>query len=360
MAFLTSKPRGIWHSFLAILGSWVLVITGALLERGYHVTHMAMSSIDLKGTVTYYSRSLAAQEDERGVIMSDEEFSLFSPMSGDKNWLYSNQSSRVVTASHAVVSVETMTINGVETKIKTRSPRQLLPHKSTKIPTHQYVLEKVLERHNGVMPSPSTNIDRVYYINVEKNYERRFLMESWLNQTNLPFERAPGLAGQTDSCVDEKNGPHCIGISGLIRSNFNIMDNLNTEGITLVVEDDFVVRDMKKLILSTHLVPDDWDVLRWDCYGTQPPEFEWLSEFSFEVGPLNQTFCAPCAYCGGTHAVMWRGDGDSLKKLRDVWSQQPYNDIDCRLSDPSLKSYCINVGVGEFRAPRDNRSDIKK
>jgi len=53
----------------------------------------------------------------------------------------------------------------------------------------------------------------------------------------------------------------------------------NTTGLTLLVlEDDFVVTNMETLLASSvHLVPSDWDVIRWDCswHSTPPlPHFE--------------------------------------------------------------------------------------
>ena len=53
-----------------------------------------------------------------------------------------------------------------------------------------------------------------------------------------------------------------------------------------------------------------------------------------------------------------------LDKLRKIWSKQPYEDIDCRLSesytvkDYDLKSYCINVGASIFVHPENEKSDV--
>ena len=65
-------------------------------------------------------------------------------------------------------------------------------------------------------------------------------------------------------------------------------------------------------------------------------------------------------YCGGTHAVLWR-DGVSLEKLRAVYSEQPYNGIDCKLNTPDLKAYCINnLNIGRIYKIKGERSDIPK
>jgi hypothetical protein len=55
----------------------------------------------------------------------------------------------------------------------------------------------------------------------------------------------------------------------------------------------------------------------------------------------------------------------AVNKLRKIWGTQPHNGIDCLLGAPqfaelSLKTYCINVGVGEFHTPLSEKSDIIK
>jgi hypothetical protein len=147
-----------------------------------------------------------------------------------------------------------------------------------------------------------------------------------------------------------------------------ILERYNTTGYTLVVEDDFVIRDMNKLVKSVALVPDDWDVIRWDCWTPPHSSFQKFSwPYAFSTG-INPDTCPPgeCSYCGGNHVTLWNGNrrrgstDDSLEKLRKVWSQTPYNTVDCRLSDPSLKSYCINIGIGEFHKPLAEMTDIPK
>lgn len=146
----------------------------------------------------------------------------------------------------------------------------------------------------------------------------------------------------------------------------------------MVIEDDFVIRDLPKLLASIPLVPDDWDVIRWDCWA--PPfasfqKYSWPYAFSTTIDPET---CPPneCDYCGGNHVTLWNGrtattrrttstsNGDglppSVQKLHQVWSRKPYNTVDCALSDPSLKSYCINIGIGEFHKPLQEMTDIPK
>ncbi len=204
-------------------------------------------------------------------------------------------------------------------------------------------------------------LDRIYYINMDHRRLRRAIMESWLSKQSIPYTRVSGKPGQENVCRPNKNGKRCVGISGLAQTNVRIMETLDTKGTTLVVEDDFVIRDMKKLLASVHLVPPDWDVLRWDCWDLPLPHFP-KHPFSYKVGPINKEVCQnrkDCWHCGGTHVVMWKG-GESLEKLRRVWGTPPHDGIDCQLTHPSLNTYCIQIGVGEFHLPMTELSDIIK
>ena len=231
-------------------------------------------------------------------------------------------------------------------------------------PTIEEVQQKILNESKGFVWS----IDRIYYINLDHRLLRRAIMENWLSKQPIPYQRVSAFQGDSDVCVEEKHGTPCIGISGVARSNLHIMDHLSTKGITLVLEDDIVIKDMDKLLTSVNLVPPDWDILRWDCWGDPLPGFQHFN-FSFKVNPRNYTFCKEnniqkCWFCGGNHIAMWRGD-ETVKKLRTIWGAKPHDDIDCRLADPrpgepSLNSYCINVGAGVFQLPLSEKSDIEK
>lgn len=226
----------------------------------------------------------------------------------------------------------------------------------------QSVNQKLQKKFNAKIDFSSlAPLNRIYYINMDHRRLKRAVMEAWLSKQSVPFTRVSGRQGQEDSCVELKQGPRCVGISGLAQTNVHIMDTLDTNGFTLVLEDDFVIRDMKKLLASVHLVPPDWDVLRWDCWDEPLPHFP-RYPFAYKLAPLNEDVCqnvTECWHCGGTHAVLWRG-GESLEKLRRLWGTPPHDGIDCLLTDPSINTYCIQIGVGDFHAPMTELSDIPK
>jgi hypothetical protein len=117
----------------------------------------------------------------------------------------------------------------------------------------------------------SRSVNRVYYINLESNPKRRAMAESWLSQQPVPYQRINATVGSSDpkACVSSKQQPNrCRGLSGLVMTELDIIRNHNTSGLTLVLEDDFIVnRPINQLVnVTLALVPDDWDIIRWDCW----------------------------------------------------------------------------------------------
>ena len=210
-------------------------------------------------------------------------------------------------------------------------------------------------------------VHRIYYINLSKNTERRQLMENWLSRQPIPYERISASMGRIhhpEDCVLEKQFPEqCRGISGLAKTQLDIIRNHNTSGLTLVFEDDFVAKEpLDKLVKRTlKLVPDGWDVIRWDCWGDAPGSFPRITPATVfrttHERPCN-AMNEPCEFYGGTHAMMW--NQESVSKLERVWSQTPYDDIDARLVTDQLNSYCVNLGIGYIDSPLAESTDIPK
>jgi len=213
-------------------------------------------------------------------------------------------------------------------------------------------------------------VERIYYINLLKNTKRREFMESWLSQQPIPFERINATIGSSnpEDCVIGKQSPQrCRGISGLAKTEVDIIRNHNTSGLTLVFEDDYKAKEsFDKIVERTlRLVPSDWDIIRWDCWGKIPKSFDLVVPGDHKVfRTVHQRECiptedSPCWFCGGTHAMMWREE--SVAKLDEVWSQKPYDAVDCRLTTKKLKSYCVNLGVGALENNLEGEnSDIPK
>ena len=212
----------------------------------------------------------------------------------------------------------------------------------------------------------ANTVQRIYYINLEKNTKRRDIMESWLSRQPIPYERINATVGSTEpgTCIERKQDPQrCRGISGLSMTELDIISNHNVSGLTLVFEDDFIPHSPEELQQnvdrSLKMVPADWDIIRWGCWDTPPDSFDHIINNTV-YRTVHQRPHDPVArpFCGGTHAMLWREE--SVSKLYDVWSQTPYDDIDCRLVTEKLNSYCVSLFVGKLKQPEGEATDIPK
>jgi hypothetical protein len=208
-------------------------------------------------------------------------------------------------------------------------------------------------------------IDRIYYLNLPKNALRKQNMEFWLGQQqSIPYKRIEAEVGAaTNQCIGWKQGK-CVGISGLDRTLVKLIDQENTTGFSLILEDDFVSSDdmdWSRLQAALHLVPDDWDILRFDCWSTWRGHLDWVNEYVANTSHYRKASSCEwdCDFCGGTHSMLWRGS--SVHKLRDMWSSMPYEDADCAITqwgDRGIRSYCINMGLGDLYYIDSELSDI--
>jgi hypothetical protein len=197
--------------------------------------------------------------------------------------------------------------------------------------------------------SPPIHIDHIYYINMDNRTDKRDFMESWLQpfskQHSIPYQRISALSGDDDDAckkleakeVNTRLIQNCRGKRGLLKSNLNIMDNYNTTGYTLVLEDDHEIKDYKTLLEAANKVPDDWDVIRFDCWNGKNKDLLVDPKEDFpqiEGGFRTITPRGKKRFCGGTHIVLWRGD--RLSNLRKIWEHK-YSGIDCALADDRIK-----------------------
>ena len=200
------------------------------------------------------------------------------------------------------------------------------------------------------------NLDHIYYINVDKRTDKRDFMESWLEPFSetysIPYQRISARTSDEscDKIKDDKHMRKCRAVKGLRNSNLYIMDHYNTTGYTLVVEDDYQITNYTRLLNSVKKVPQDWDVIRFDCWGKPLDDFPQF-DFGYRTNKRG--------YCGGTHAVLWRSD--RLDILRQIWEhpKRPSVGIDCLLADDDIHSYCVQAEIGVL-ARGQFQSDIPK
>ncbi|KAL7575272.1 hypothetical protein ACA910_001797 [Epithemia clementina (nom. ined.)] len=244
-------------------------------------------------------------------------------------------------------------------------------------------------------------IQRIYYINLDKNIKRKKFMERNLRkvQPKVPILRFPAVTGTRNhkACASgtaktatttttlvqhsqDDNSSYsssrwCQGLSGLSRSFIKLMDTQNMTGISIVLEDDFALAPNLTFIQQAiWQVPGDWDIIRFwgERYemALTPSAFHKIApEPKFTAAPstllleeehhveiyrteLPKAFIKSSSsrsndnnrinprVCSGTYAMVWRES--SLTKLHRAWSRRPYNAVDCRLAtEPDLQSYLI-------------------
>jgi len=223
----------------------------------------------------------------------------------------------------------------------------------------------------------STKLDRIYYINMDKNVKRREMMEQQLrNQeepVRIPFSRVPAFVGDLtkDTCVSmsgelydlasELNRMRCQGLAGIAKTNLHIIDNLDTTGLTLVMEDDILmqgpIRIQETINQALAIVPPDWDIIRWHLLRDSPVElFHPVNEHGVYKTAAHGN---KIVWCGGTQAMLWRES--SVPLLKKIWQGPPYKAIDCCLTTDSLNSYIlIGTKFWEHASPKGERTDIPK
>ncbi len=209
--------------------------------------------------------------------------------------------------------------------------------------------------YNKVMTEPSLiTIYRIYYINLESRLDRHFFMDRWLSKEYIPYKRINAIIGPSDGCIERLKSPErCKGVRGVALSNLYIIDHLNLSGISLILEDDVMV-NTSRIPQVIRDVPNDWDVIRFDCWGHVPMSFQYVTPFVYKTRHVS--WCLwNCNFWGGTHAMLWRGT--SIPKLKEIWSQKPHDDIDGRLTSNEINSYCVQKNIAHLY---DFGTDIPK
>jgi hypothetical protein len=215
-------------------------------------------------------------------------------------------------------------------------------------------------------PNSENRIDRIYYHGLEKNTLRRQNMELWLKDQPITYKRIAATVGEPGVCVKPKNTPNrCKGMDGIAKTLTGMIDNENMTGVSLVLEDDVVPldQDLRRLEASMKYVPDDWDIIRFDCWGTQDYGLDYVNQFIIDTHIVRKIKTCKhhglCRqnFCGGAFAMLWRGS--SVQKLKTMWNKKPVDDADCVIGKtPSVQSYCVNIGIWDHLYIEREFSDV--
>ena len=197
-----------------------------------------------------------------------------------------------------------------------------------------------------------SNIKQMYYINLDYRQDRNtFMLEHVVprfQQKGIPYARVSARTGNGEHCVSGKNQTkRCKGIVGLIKSNLYILEKLPIVENTLILEDDWSIKSIDALNKAVDVVPKDWDIIRFDCWGKPPTSFA-PPNMNNVFRTTHVTLPPTTWFCGGTHALLIRPS--SVPILKKIWSKTPYNDLDCRLTSKDIKSYCVNHNIMKIGA----------
>ena len=142
----------------------------------------------------------------------------------------------------------------------------------------------------------STKIDRIYFLNMDDRPKRRegteFMLQHQLKQhtSNIPYKRIPGKRGFTDQCGAGKSGNRCIGVSGIAITLVDMLDKENTTGLSLVLEDDFMMigQAFQRIEESLKMLPSDWEYARFDCWEVERLGFNMVNEYVIDTSKVRK------------------------------------------------------------------------
>lgn len=177
-------------------------------------------------------------------------------------------------------------------------------------------------------------LDRILYVNLAKNRLRRQFMESWLSRQSIPYQRVNGMSidVEAEACAFNKSKEVCRGIVGYLATLLNVLDTMTDSqqvGNTMILEDDMLPSDstLYRLVQAMKIVPSDWELVRFDCWGMQVFDFQWANPFvadtsSYKIkGCENNATACRKTFCGGGHSMVFSTRG--IQKLKLMWSTKP-------------------------------------
>jgi len=206
------------------------------------------------------------------------------------------------------------------------------------------------------------NITGARYINMDKNWHRRLMVQSVLKNLDCPVVRSPGIVydpaleeykkytthGVEDYLIDLKRKS---GVVGCWIAHIKALESIREpDGLTIIVEDDFtcapnffdvalqMVRDFK----------EPFDVIVFDTWGKGPLEQHKIKENVYF--PANSSY----PYYGGTHCLFVNNAGAS--RIVESAIKSPIKDYDGFLfRSEGFKSYIFYTSLC---GPRHLGSDI--
>ena len=270
--------------------------------------------------------------------------------------------------------------------------------------------KKISYNYGHIGLNSNTRIGKIIYHNKPKDKLRKQYMESWLDDQSVPHQRnelqVPDMSKKTKSGNDgsslckKKVKDHCQSVMGKSKSLMRTLQGIKKEqgtglvknaplpppsgtgkyGTTLLLDDNISPVDggLDRMEAALQLVPDDWEIIRFDCWGISDFNFEWVNKYVLDVSEYKKEehcmwkdntcgsdlkkrceeklagdgWCAASnkgVFSGGSHALLVRDTTTHLRsidKLVNTWRTQPYDFVDKVIGGRGwLRSYCVNIGA---------------
>lgn len=196
-------------------------------------------------------------------------------------------------------------------------------------------------------------ITSIKYINMDKDHEKRFLLEKVLNRHTYPIHRISGVAYSQSpdsyqnymlngvaSYVVNDSLKRQNGVIGCWIAHIKALESvIETDGYTVVVEDDFVCKDnfFEEALTMLNSADIDLDVAIFDPKGDGPHPDHLIQDRIYHSQGESFPLYA------GSHCVFYKNC--KIKSLLKTIESSEIRDYDgYLLCNPNIKTYLFYTG----------------
>lgn len=177
------------------------------------------------------------------------------------------------------------------------------------------------------------SIQEIFYINLERNKLKRYLLENLLDRFSLPYRRVPGVICNIDeiqqthsmaSYLSTVDPSRLRGVTGCWLAHHNALSLIDKTrpGFTLILEDDFTCDDgfFEKLLKKVALLSEPFDIAIVDPRGLGPFENFKINEGIYRSGGKSFPY-----YCGSHCLLVRNSSADKILKAKSESSIMDYD-----------------------------------
>jgi hypothetical protein len=199
------------------------------------------------------------------------------------------------------------------------------------------------------------NITSIRYINMDQNWHRKLFMKSLLKPMSYKVVRCPGVKFDIENKAYDKylkcgvdanlESAKANGVVGCWIAHSHALEEVTEqEGITIVLEDDFICKAqfLENALKMVNAFDKDFDVILFDTWGAGPLEAHKIAEDIYHT----QNYGFP--YYGGTHCLFV--NNARIPKILDAKLNSQVMDYDgFLLTSGKLNTYVFHTGECSLR-----------